>query len=166
MTINDAIKEFFKRFVKSEEIYAKIGTVSNVDEVNRICDVEPIDGEAEILNVRLQSVTTSALGIVPIPKDGSKVVVNFLNNEAGFVSLYSEIDKLLIDTDLVKFNGGSLDGLVKINELTTKLNLLKTEVQAELVKIQTGLAGVGGVYTPGTLTSFDKNNYENTKIKQ
>ena len=164
MTIEQIIDAFITQKLGNKEIYSVIGTASNVDDIERTCDVEPLDGTADILGVKLQSVLNSSKGFVQIPKSNSKVIVTFLNNKTGYVAICDEVDKILIDTDLVQFNGGT-DGMTDIANLTTKLNKLKTELQAELVKIQTGIAGVGGAYTPGILTAFSKTEYEDSKIK-
>ena len=168
--IQDIIREFISLRLNEEEIYSVIGTASNIDTTERTCDVAPIDGTADILGVKLQSIINGTKGFVQIPKANSKVVVTFLNKQTGYVALCEEVDKILITTDLVEFNGGTLDGMVKINDLTTKLNALITEIKALKTWANAHVHGAAGTspVTPfaGTFTNFNKNDYENTKITQ
>ena len=68
-------------------------------------------------------------------------------------------------TTLIKLNDGSYGGLIRIADLTAKNNNLVSQVQAELTKIATGIASAGGTYTPGTLSTFNQSDYENTNVK-
>ncbi|MBF2708786.1 hypothetical protein [Flavobacterium soyangense] len=70
----------------SDEVYAKVCEVLEVDESEKTVDVKPIDGTSEIFNVRLQA-ESEAGGLVLIPKVGSVVLVVFLNkNNAAVVN--------------------------------------------------------------------------------
>lgn len=85
-----------------------------------------------------------------------------------------------INKEDIIFNGGKQDGLVVIQKLTDKLNELKDTVNDLISKynshIHTTTATIGpgptvGVLSPTTSTAkpakpFQKNDYENTKIKQ
>lgn len=85
-----------------------------------------------------------------------------------------------INNDDIVFNGGNLNGLVIIQDLTDKLNNLVSEFNA-FVKvfnshIHTTTATIGPGTIPGVLSAptasasdasnFSKDDYENTKIKQ
>jgi hypothetical protein len=166
MNIIDILGKIIRSELKDERWYSRICTATEINETTRTLDAVPIDGGATIFNVRMQASESKSIGLVQIPVTDSIIVVTFISKELAYVSLFTEIEKILIDTDLVQFNGGDLDGLVTINEITQKLNNMVIEVQAELVKIQAGLAGVGGVYTPGTIANFNKNDYENDNITQ
>lgn len=48
--------------------------------------------------------------------------------------------------------GGNVDNAVRYAALDTAIQGFKIDIQAELVKIQTGLTGIGGVYVPGVLS--------------
>lgn len=86
--------------------------------------------------------------------------VNQLESLApGEKSLYStNEDGSQIQAFITMRNNGQLevngvgDKAVRFSELDSELQSFKTSIQQELTKIQTGLAGVGGVYTPGILT--------------
>lgn len=126
--VKELMDEFTGNSLKQEKIYSIIGTVSNVDEVKRICDVTPLGDEATRFDVRLQSAISKEVGIVLIPKDGSDVIISFMNKTQAFVSLTSTLEKILIDTDLVQFNGGDNGGLINIEDLVTKLNTLENDL--------------------------------------
>ena len=139
-----------------ENAFGVVCTVKSVNESDRLCDCTPVDGGADILEVKLMANIDK--GFYVIPKVGSFVIVSKTSPSAGYIAMFSEVDN-------IEFNGKNFDGLVKIASQTTKLNLLVTELQAELVKIATGIASAGGAYTPGTITSFSKSDYENTTVK-
>jgi len=48
--------------------------------------------------------------------------------------------------------GGDADNLVRYGPLADALSNEKTGLQAELIKIQTAITGLGGAYVPGTIT--------------
>lgn len=93
---------------------------------------------------------------------GEEVLLGFLNKHCvaspGESGLFStdENDELKIYLRLKKNGeihfGGDVDNLVKYKALNAELTSFKNQVQAQLALIQTGITGVGGVYTPGTLT--------------
>ena len=138
-----------------------------------------------------------------VPKEGSKVVVGFHSNTVGQCLVVQQADKVLINTDTAEensnsktvnvendfnincndvnvetnswdFNGGSFQGLIKIVDLTTKLNKTITELNDLRTKfnahkhigVSTG-GGVSGIpdKVVSVFTVFNKNDYENTKIK-
>jgi len=148
----------------SDPVYLVTGTVSSIDEDNGTCTVDAITGNAttEITGVEFQTVVSDGLLLIPV-KD-SEVKVCFSKYTQPFIIQYSQIDKMYLSGVKIQFNDGKLDGLIKIIELTDKLNNFKTEISEELVKIAAGIAAGGGSYTPGTLSQFIKSDYENTSI--
>lgn len=84
-------------------------------------DVKPIDGTAEIFNVRLQAESENG-GLVLIPKEGSMVLVVFLNKNNAAVVNTSEITKYELQVEKCEFsidNDGFL--LKKENETLKKI---------------------------------------------
>lgn len=92
--IRDIIKELLK---DNEEIYSLIGKVVEVNRDKRVCKIEPVNGDAEIFNVRLQSKVSSEIGLVLFPKIDSDVTVTFLSKDLAFVSQTSEIEDIKLD---------------------------------------------------------------------
>lgn len=148
----------------ADTVYLVTGTVSKVDEGAGTCDVDAITGNAttEIQGVEFQAVVSD--GVCIVPAIGSEVKVCFSKYTQPFIVQYSEVDKMYLSGVQIQFNNGSFDGLVKISDLTSKLNNLKTELTTELTKIAAGIAAGGGSYTPGTLSQFVKSDYENTTV--
>lgn len=152
--LRDALKTLTK---PNNDGYGKVCTVDSVDLVNRTCYCIPINEYADITEVRLMANIDN--GFLLIPEVNSIVVVSFLSDSSAYVALVSKVSE-------VQLNGTNFNGLIKIDEQTAKLNQLVTELQTQLGLIATGIAAGGGSYTPATLSTFNKTDYENIKIKQ
>lgn len=152
--LRDAIKTLTK---PNNDGYSKVCTVDSVDLVNRTCYCIPINEDSDITEVRLMANIDN--GFLLIPEVNSIVVVSFLSDSSAYVALVSKVSE-------VQLNGTNFNGLIKIDEQTAKLNQLVTELQTQLGLIATGIAAGGGSYTPATLSTFNKTDYENIKIKQ
>ena len=77
----------------SDEVYAKVCEVLEVNEDEKTINVKPVDDTAEIFNVRLQAESETG-GLVLFPKVGSMVLVVFINKNNAAVVNTSEIEKL------------------------------------------------------------------------
>lgn len=173
MSIRDIIYNFIKEYLRKERLYSELCTVTSVDETKRTAEVKPVSG-ATLYNVRLQAIPSQTVGFVPIPKVASFVIVTFMDNRTGFISTYTECTKILIDTDLVQFNGGTLDGMVKVNDLVTKLNNiendlndLKTAFSTWVTVPQDGgaaLKAITATWFGATFTPTVKNDLEDATI--
>lgn len=138
-------------------------------------------GDLTLTDVRLRSVVNGEQSRLLItPKQGSYVTLIDLSGELRETEVigYSQIEAIDIDTsgDItvncrgnIVINGGSNDGLVKINELTQNLNQLVQKFNAHT---HTTTATVGSSATIGTISHttsqaslFDKTDYEDTKVK-
>jgi WD40 repeat protein len=119
--------------------------VSAVDEGTTTMDVL-INDNLLIHDVRLRSVIDNTDGLYVIPSIDSYVVIGKIDGGVDYVLIKaSKIDKvminiggksLVVDTNGFVFNGGNHDGLVKIQELTTKLNNLENKFNDLLTAIQ------------------------------
>lgn len=118
MPTNQELREAFENFIdrefNKEQFYSQIGKAVNVDATKRTCDFEPISDIAKREGIRLQSVIGEGKGFVLIPKEGSDVIVTFLNKSTGFVSLTSEIEK-------IHFEAGGEDLKVILNDLIKEI---------------------------------------------
>lgn len=118
MVTNQELREAFENFIdrefNKEMFYSQIGKAINVDATKRTCDFEPISDIANREGIRLQSVISEGKGLVLIPKEGSDIIVTFLNKSTGFVSLTSEIEK-------VHFEAGGEDLKVILNDLIKEI---------------------------------------------
>lgn len=135
--IREIFEEIIANQIDRENFYSVLGKAVNVDEDARTCDLEPIEANAPRAGIRLQAAESGTTGIVLIPKEGSFIVVSFFDKTTGFVSLTSELEKILIDTDLVQYNGGTNGGLINIDDLVTQMN----KAQNDLNSLKTALSG-------------------------
>ena len=151
-------------------------TVNSVDEDNRICECTPLSDSFE---GTLESVYLSAQpndGIIQIPVIGSIVKICICNSiDYPFVIQFSDLEKIIILAETsIQFNNGSFDGLVKVIELTEKLNNLENKLNSVISTfnshVHTGVTAGGGssAVTPtlisGTLTPTQQAEIENDKI--
>lgn len=79
-----------KATATSDEKYCMVCTVLAVDKTAGTCDVTPLNGAADLVDIRLQAQAGS--GLVVYPLVGSTVIVSFLNKDDGYVSMVSEVD--------------------------------------------------------------------------
>lgn len=190
-SIRDTIRQLAQ---PDGETVALVCVVDEIDKQARTVDCTPINEGAPLLGVNLQANQGSDFGLVIYPEKGAYVVVGFVADGAagvvlatdkiesaemviGETSAVIDADGLRIDTakmsahinkeDIV-FNGGNLDGLVIIQKLTDKLNELVNTFNSHTHNVT--VAHPGGLFTtvtPGsTAATFNKSDYENTKIKQ
>lgn len=93
---------------------------------------------------------------------GEPVVIGYINEdqlaELGETRLYStDKDGTLKSWIWLKNNGtielmGNAHNLVRFAPLSSNLNSFTNSINVELTKISVAIAGVGGAYTPGTLS--------------
>jgi hypothetical protein len=153
------------------------GVCKSFDKVRVSCDVE-VDGLL-YKDVRLSAVIRDGLkSWVLYPKEGSPVILERLADSAQwYVSLFSELDsmvleigdqKLEVNKDKFVFNGGYLGGLVKVSDLTNRLNNIEQKVNQLIIWSGTHLHSGGGSGTapgvPGTLSLTSSAQIENPKI--
>lgn len=185
-----------------------ICTVDAVDKEARTVDCTPLDEGAPLLGVNLQANQESKFGVVVYPRVGSYVVVGFVaDGSAGIVLMTDDIESLeivvsdktsrvVIDEERVRvdvdaqtsaeltkegvvFNGGNLGGLVKIEQLTEKLNGLIDAFNAHTHTLTAGVVRVTGTETaqqnaaPITVPAIEskhnnvsREDYENERVKQ
>ena len=122
-----------------------------------------------------ESVTIDDTGIVFVTKEG-QTTISLTDEE---LNVKTGASTLQMNKDIINFNGGGLDGLVEINQLTTKLNNLVQQLNnfvsvfnSHNHTVQVAVpAGTGSTLalstSPATsATSFSKDDYENKKIVQ
>lgn len=166
--VASALTEFVE--TKSKGNDSLVCKVISVDLPTNTCYCEPINGDSEIQNVKLTTNTTGAgVGFLLIPKINSLVIITFLDNSSAYVSMVAEVDE-------VNINGKTLGGLVKVIDLTTKLNNLENKVNALITAISgwTPVPNDGGAalkvalatWYGTSLTPTVRADIENTLIKQ
>ena len=135
--------------------------------VNRVsggnCSVTRVADGMQLDGVRLNASGDDSVGLVLTPKTGSHVLVSSIDGVSWFVCQCSELES-------VTFNGGTLGGLVKIQELTDKLNSLVEAFNSHTHTVTTSGTAAAQEGTAAAiinrLSMFNKSDYENEKIKQ
>lgn len=113
------------------------GEVTAVDDVT--CTVKI--GEAEIEGVRLRaSLTGRERQTLIVPKVGSAVTLGCITADLNNLVVL-QVDEV----ESITINGGELGGLVKIQELTDKINAL-----VEAFNSHTHTIAIGGIKTTGS----------------
>lgn len=141
-----------------EKFYSIEGKAVNVNEDERTCDIEPIEDIAPRSGIKLQAAISGTNGFVLIPKEDSFIVVSFFDTRTGFVSLTSELEKIIWDVELTQINGGDNGGLINIEPLIDKINQLEDALNSHItifnshIHITTATVGTGppGVIAPTT----------------
>ena len=103
----------------------------------------------------------SGNSLVVVPKVGSTVLVADLSEGTRrdlAIVKYTEIESITI-------NGGNLGGLVKIQELTNKLNALVNKFNTHTHPAMLGESPVTVSVTTSQADTFSKSDYEDTKIR-
>ena len=184
------------------ETVALVCTVDAVDKSARTVDCSPINEGAPLLGVNLQANQEGECGVCLFPEIGSYVVVGFVaDGAAGVVLLTEKIESAEIvigntsavldadgvridvgdisahlDNTAVTLNDGDLGGLVKVEDLTKRLNLIENDINELKNIFATGwkpVAQDGGAalktaassWCSSSLSLTQRNDYENTKVK-
>lgn len=187
----------------SDTVRILLATVDSVDEAKRTCTVTTVSGQGSFTIENVQLMPSVDDGLFLIPQIGTTVIVVYSVYNQPFIALFSGLEKIVITAgennaaisvtgdgllleigettvqiadDEIKFNDGALGGLVKVAELTTKLNNLENKVNTLITTfnthVHTGVTtGPGSSATTpttvnGTLTPTQQQDIENKKIKQ
>ncbi len=120
---------------QKEELYALMGTVSEVDEQALTCTVTPLNDKAPVMNVPLQGVVVAG-GWVLIPKDGSKVLIVFTGKKFASVVATPEVEKALLYGERTEIGGADGEPLVLGETLNATLGKYLDELNAALAALQ------------------------------
>jgi hypothetical protein len=115
MNIREIIQEIAGTS-SNKSIYAKIKDVNTSKET---CTVTTLLDDMDLFDIRL---TGEGLGgVLYIPKIGSVVGVNLINETDGYITMFSELTS-------IKIGDGTNGGLVKITDLVTKINNIENDI--------------------------------------
>ncbi|HQP04414.1 MAG TPA: hypothetical protein PLP11_07405 [Bacteroidales bacterium] len=174
-----------QEIVGDQRIPAAVCKVTEVQDYT--CTVKRLLDGDELTNVRLSAGTDPEKGMLCRPAEDSIVLVSELTEVDRFVSMFGDLEsatmqiggiKFVMNQDGVVLNDGE-NGMVKIVELTGKINELVQKVNALIsaynghTHITTATIGPGptvGVISPTTsqaqtASTLDKSDYEDEKIK-
>lgn len=157
--IRKALLKLFKGVTQIQTVPGFVGAVNLSD---LTCDVSPADGGAIYYGVRIRaSIDSNGNGIIPIPKEGSAVVLGVIGNDdkSAFIMLYDELVKYSIVCDNILLNGENHGGLVKVDALIQRLNNIENKFN--LHTHSGNNTPTQTIVTPLTT----RNQLENTKVK-
>jgi hypothetical protein len=157
------IKELIRKISRgeSDEIRSLVCRVISVDKANYQCDLQPVDGSADLKSVRLSATEALNATMVIIPTRGSYVIATMLNNNDAFVSLTDEADDIEIlnhgrliihnEDDIDIHAGGKMT--VKNDQASVKeiLNDLISELKLAIIQTPAG----AGNFSPATTAKLD-----------
>lgn len=165
--ILDSLKQLIISLLPRQPLFAE---VISYDEATNTITVKPTTDSANIEGVSLDAQGDKDKGFFAIPKNGSDVLVGFVDNEP-YVKMYSEVDSVLL-------KGNTFGGLIKIDSMKSQYdsNLLniKTSLQTTFNSIDGQLAALGQVGNSNTLFTtqwnalvldLNKTALENTNVK-
>lgn len=158
------IREVIREIAGEQEERNILAKVVSVDTSEKTCEVKTIADEMNIFDVRL--LANSGNGLLVVPAVDSVVGVCMINEIEGYVSLFSQIES-------IQCGDGSFDGLVKVAELTSKLNVIENKVNAMIsvfnTHIHTATSATGPTTPPTTnqsptISTTSQADIENDKI--
>ena len=167
------IGELIRDIAGKAPVTFRVGTVTDIDKNNDVCTVQPLNGEADRLDVVLKAVKDGAdNGYILYPAKDSLVVVGMIYNVVthSFIALCSDIEsikqvidsnKITADKNLYKVawkkwqhNDGNFGGMIKLKDP----NNVDAGILAHMNKIEqtlnTLLTTLTGVTIPTPAGSF------------
>ncbi|BDD07504.1 hypothetical protein [Aureibacter tunicatorum] len=172
MTVLESLHQFVDKVaLKGEEIYAKVGVVTEIQEDKSTCTIVPIDGSPTIYDVKLQvspspipheipsvsedinqqKILSQAKGTtMVVPKKGSFACVIFINSTTAFIGMVEKADKIfnIINPSI----GDTPNTAMQMSEGNLLLEATGTERSGGEIKIWAGESSL----------SIKKNAEENT----
>lgn len=173
--IRDAINQIAGT-ARADKVYSFDAIVKSVDVAKRTATVQVSSGKASnIIMARLMASVDD--GLLLIPAVDSTVCVILSDFTAPYISQYSELDKVLIISGSssieikdgkIQLNDGSYDGLVKVTELTDRLNKIEDRVNAHVAifnaHLHTSTGSPPATSDSQTLTPTQQSQIENKKV--
>lgn len=114
-----SIRRYIQDLATNDRILSIICTVSAVH--GNTIDVVPVNGDAEIYDVRLQASEVDG-SIKIVPMIGSYVIVTMINDVLGYVTGYSDVDNIGIKIQ-------DVDMATKMDELIELFNSIIEIIQ-------------------------------------
>lgn len=147
------LKDILKKLNENQdEIYSVLCSVAEVDEEKRTIHAKPLNGSAEIFDVRLQVMLSGVIGVVIFPKVGSDVIVNFISKEVAYVALNSEIEKIKLNIGEMSFFIDATSANLEIENVNIKAS--DTTIDSQGVNIDCEAMTVNATETNFNSQSF------------
>jgi hypothetical protein len=136
-----ALKSIYDSFQSQSIFFVEITNITDAETKGVVSGKVVTSEEVIIDNIYLQG-TFSKNGQLIIPKVGSKVFINEIGAERSYILFYSEIEKII-------YENGENGGLVKVIELTNKINNLENQINNMLIILKSIIV------TPGSPLPFE-----------
>jgi len=122
------INQYIENRINREKFYSDLAKIVSVDDTSRNAIINILISDLEI-TARCQASINLTGGVYIKPKINSYVVVNWINGNACYIALYSEIDsvKLLADTEII-FNEGENGGVPITSDIVSRLNNIEQDI--------------------------------------
>lgn len=149
------------RKLSNGDTLACLAKVISIDD-DYTCTVSPVNGDADILEVRI--VPDGKTGIKLTPRIGSIVIVDMLSNNHAYIAMVSEIDEATIKVDdkHLIFSSGGLEVISQTSNLGDEIK----NIADYLDKLTTILLNLKVLTPVGPSTGlFPDNIIDITKLK-
>jgi hypothetical protein len=176
------LRDYIRQMVRMEtqpELFA--GTVKSVNTTDCTCHVLPIDGSADMPDVKLRGVNDGAdFGAVLFPKVGANVVVaklmgNYNNTVMLMCDSFESVqikqqNGITINVDAfgnIELNGGQFGGLVKVGQLVSRLNAIEQALNSIKGAFTAWVPALKIAITPylSPISQTTVSSIENPKVK-
>lgn len=161
-SISTAIRRLAGTFTQ-QKITFDLGNVVSVNADERTCEV----GMDNNVTMTCKLMAQVGDGILLIPAIGSDVLIGYFTYENAYVLMYS-------DLDTIGLKGSELGGLVKVIELTQKLNNLENKVNTIIANFNShihsgvttgpGVSGITATPVTGTIVPTTRTEIENANV--
>lgn len=182
MTPEEVFLQLIEAMLKKIPVSVTIGTVEEIDKEKRSITVKR-EGKPTLYNVRLNSVIADHTDHLTVfPKKGTYALCLMLGDPTNyFVLAIAEPEEVVIkigsstltanNKDGWVFNDGKLNGLVKIDDLINKLNVLENRMTSHQhlytpAGSSSPVPTTTDVATNAKITPTQRTELENKKIKQ
>ncbi len=139
-------------------------TVDSVDINAGTCTATPIgeNSQTQIIGIELEAEVCDGLLIIPVV--GSTISVIYSTRNTPYVYKFSDIDAVYYSGNTWQFGDGTFGGLIKVIELTQKLNNAEN-ILNKLITVLNGWTPVpndGGAALKALITALSLTNFNPT----
>lgn len=169
--------ELIRKIANKNKTTVVRAIVKSVDEEKGVCDCQLLGSGADIYDVKINAAINTTKGIRIIPSIDSVVYLIFEDNTntEAFIALYSEVEKVLLDGENFQFNSGENGGLIRIEDLITKINIIENDINSLKSVFSNwitspndggaSLKAASASWFSQNITKTKKEDIENNKIK-
>lgn len=169
MSTHRTLKESITKLIDLDSLKVlHFGTVQSVDTDAATCTVQPLNGDAEFSGVQLRASelggSNGTTGHIITPTVGSVVMYGVLSANDGLavVLMYSEIDKVTVNSSEIQLGTGNYTPAVRFDELKTLLENILDEINLITVNTPAGVSNVPNNVAQFTTIKSTLDNLQST----